>query len=79
MTDNAVKLESEGTIQAAVQDAMARSQVVFSAKSPTLVDLIPQEEWDEWDASNERPNVVDSTIDSTDDETDVGFSESSAA
>ena len=59
MTHSVVNIDSHDTLVSAMKDAEARAASVFRAQSKTLVDLIPHDEWESWDASTERPNVAD--------------------
>ena len=60
MTQDFVKVDSQDTLMAAVDDAMERAIAVFGDKKDTLIDMISQADWDSWDASGETPNVADS-------------------
>ena len=59
MTHSVVNIDSHDTLVSAMMDAEERAVSVFGAQSKTLVDLIPHDEWEAWDASAERPNVAD--------------------
>lgn len=59
MTHDVVNIDSHDTLVLAMQDAETRAASVFGGHGKTLVELIPQDDWDSWDASGERPNVYD--------------------
>jgi hypothetical protein len=66
MTHSVVNIDSHDTLVSAMMDAETRAASVFGAKNKTLVDMIPHDAWESWDASAERPNVAD--CDQLDDE-----------
>jgi len=59
MTNDAVKVDTQDTLGAAINDALIRTNSVFGSNTKTLVDTISKKDWDNWDASNEKPNVAD--------------------
>jgi len=65
-----VKVDSQDTLVAAVDDANSRARNIFGSGMKTLIETISQQDWDTWDASEERPNVADSASLSSDDDSD---------
>lgn len=61
MTNDAVKVDTQDTLGAAINDALTRTNSVFGSNTKTLVDTISKKDWDNWDASSEKPNVADTS------------------
>ncbi|MVA99820.1 hypothetical protein GN330_21430 [Nitratireductor sp. CAU 1489] len=57
MTHYFVKVDSRGTLVAAVDDAKHRAAAVFGNTGKTPIDMISQQDWDSWDAGGEKANV----------------------
>lgn len=71
-----VKVDSQDTLVAAVDDAMARAAAIFGSNERTLIDSVSQSDWDVWDASGEKPNCADASLVQFDDD---DFDESAPA
>ena len=67
MTQDSVKVDSQDTLVAAVDDAKLRAAAVFGSDTNTLIDTVSQGEWDAWDASTEQPNIYDTSFPSAED------------
>lgn len=69
-TTNAV-VELDDAMHAGFNDAMARIQELNLDPQGTLVDSIPADVWDAWDASHENPTVKDTILDGYEDDGSV--------
>jgi hypothetical protein len=54
-----VSVDFDYTLFSAVKDAETRAASVFGSSPKTLIDIFSQEDWDNWDCSDEKPNVSD--------------------
>jgi hypothetical protein len=70
MKHEVVNVDVHDTLLAAMNDAAERAISVFGSGKNTLVDAIPQADWDSWDASAEKPNVADNDFHLADDYSD---------
>lgn len=62
LTTNNATVELGDALHAGFNDAMARVKELGLDPKGTLVDSIPQDQWDSWNASNENPTVKDTVL-----------------